>query len=76
MVWRTPWNIGFWPLQSLSEHSEVHWDSNSQHGSSLGSVKVLSLTLFYIPEGMKMQLPGLVLARTLTSPFPWSRAQG
>jgi len=38
---------------------------NSQHGSSLGSVRVLSLTLFCILGGMKMRLPGLVLATPL-----------
>ncbi len=61
--------LGFWPLQSLSEHSGVHRDSNSQHGNSLGSVRVLSLTLFFTPGGMKMWLPGLILACTLSSPF-------
>jgi hypothetical protein len=35
----------FQPLQSHSEDSGVHWDSNSQNGSSLGSVKVHSLSL-------------------------------
>jgi len=42
-------SIGFWPLQLLSEHSGVHRDSNSQGGSSLGSVKVHSLTLSFTP---------------------------
>jgi hypothetical protein len=32
-------------LQSPSEDLEVHWDSNSQSGSSLGSVRVHSLTI-------------------------------
>jgi len=37
-------------MQSLSEHSEVHRDSNSQGGSSLESVKVHSLTLAFTPK--------------------------
>ncbi len=36
-----------------SEHLEVNWDSNSQSGSSFGSVKVYSLTLSYTPRSMK-----------------------
>jgi hypothetical protein len=58
---KTSQSIGFWPLQLLSEHSGVHWDSNSQGGSSLGSVRVHSLTLFFTPR-----LPPL--ARNLVSP--------
>jgi hypothetical protein len=30
------------------------WDSNSQHGSSLGSVRVHSLTLFALPEACEV----------------------
>jgi len=65
MVWKTLRDIGFWPLQSLSEHSGVHRESNSQHGNSLGSVRVLSLTLFCTLGGMRMWLSGLVLATPL-----------
>ncbi len=65
MVWRTLRDIGFWPLQSLSEHSGVHRESNSQHGSSLGSVRVLSLTPFCTLGGMRIRLSGLVLATPL-----------
>jgi hypothetical protein len=43
----------FWPLQSLFENLEVHWDSNSQSGSSLGSVRAHSLTLSCTPGSMK-----------------------
>ncbi len=43
----------FWPLQSPSKELGICWDSNSQNGSSLGSVKVHSLTLFCIHESMK-----------------------
>jgi len=52
--------LSFLPLQSLSEHSEVHRDSNSQGRSSLGSVRVHSLALSFTPE-----LP--LLARNLVS---------
>jgi hypothetical protein len=69
MIWRTLQAIMFWPLKSLSKHSGIHKDSNSQHGSSLGSVKVLSFTLFCTLGGMRMWLSGLVLACTLASPF-------
>jgi len=46
----------------LSEHLRVHWDSNSQGESSLGSVRVHSLTLSFTPE-----LP--LLAHNLASPY-------
>jgi len=39
-------------LKSLSEVLEVHRDSISQSGSCLGSVRVHSLTLSYIPKSM------------------------
>jgi hypothetical protein len=42
----------FWLLQSPFEGSGVHWDSNSQSGSSLGSVGVHALTLSYTPRSM------------------------
>jgi len=45
----------------LFEHSAVRRDSNSQGGSSLGSVKVHSLTLLFT-----LRLP--FLARNLASP--------
>jgi len=69
MVWKTLRTIGFWSLQSLSKHSRVHRDSNSQHVNSLRIVRVFSFTLFCTPEGMIVRLPGLVLARTLAIPF-------
>jgi hypothetical protein len=43
----------FWPLKLISADSGVHWDSNSQNGSSLGSVRVHSFTLSCIPRSMK-----------------------
>jgi hypothetical protein len=41
--------MGSDPLQSFFKDSEVHRDSNSQSGSSLGSVRVHSFTLSYTP---------------------------
>jgi hypothetical protein len=38
--------IGFNPNNYALKIQESIWDSNSQHGSSLGSVRVHSLTLF------------------------------
>jgi hypothetical protein len=38
--------IGFDPCNCTLKIRESIWDSNSQHGSSLGSVRVHSLTLF------------------------------
>jgi hypothetical protein len=43
-------------------------DSNSQSGSSLGSVKVHSLALSYIPRSMKCESQASLLACTLVSP--------
>jgi len=43
----------FWPLQSPSGNSGIHWDSNSQSGSSFGNVRVHSLTLSCTLESMK-----------------------
>jgi hypothetical protein len=47
MISGIPQSDGFWPMKSLSKNLEVHRDSNSQNGSSLGSVSVHSLTLSY-----------------------------
>jgi len=55
-------------LQLPSEDSEVHQDSNSQSGSSLGSVRVHSFTLSYIPKSMKCDSRVSPLARTFASP--------
>jgi len=46
----------------------VHWDSNSQSGNSLGSVKVLSLTLSYTPRNMRCDSQASFLALILASP--------
>jgi hypothetical protein len=57
-------------VQSLSEDSKVHRDSNSQSGSgnSLGGVKVHSLTLFHAPMSMKCDYRPSHLACTFASP--------
>jgi hypothetical protein len=68
MIWINIQYNGFWPLQSFSEDSEVHQDSNSQSGSSLGSVKVHSFILSYTPKNMKCDSWASLLARTLASP--------
>jgi hypothetical protein len=47
MILKTLQFIDFWLLRSLSEHSGAHQDSNSQGGSSLGNVRVHSLTLSF-----------------------------
>jgi hypothetical protein len=61
-------SMGFDPLQLFFEDSGVNWDSNSQSGSSLGSVKVHSLTLSCTPRSMKCDSRASHLARTFTSP--------
>jgi len=53
---------------SLFKNLEVHWDSNSQNGSSLGSVRVHSLTLSYIPGSMRCDSWASLLAYALASP--------
>ncbi len=45
--------MGFDPCNFLFENLRVHQDSNPQSGSSLGSVKVHSLTLSYTLGSMK-----------------------
>jgi hypothetical protein len=69
MVWRTLWAIEFWPLQSFSEHSGVHQDSNSQHGSSLGSVRVLSPHILLHSRGHENATFGFSLGPHSCKPF-------
>jgi len=52
----------------VSENLEVHWDSNSESGSSLASVGVHSLTFSYTPESMKCDSWASLLARPFASP--------
>jgi len=61
--------LGFDPLQLLFEHLEVHRDSNSQSGSSLGSVRVYPLTLSCTLESMPHDSYASLLARNLVSPY-------
>jgi hypothetical protein len=58
----------FDPLQLLSENSRVYRESNSQSGSSFGSVGVHSLTRSYTLESMKRDSQASFLARTFASP--------
>jgi hypothetical protein len=46
----------------------IHWDSNSQSGSSLGSVRVYSLTLSCTPRNMWHDSWTSFLARNLATP--------
>ncbi len=50
------------------ENSGVHWDSNSQNGSSLGSVKVHALTLFCTPGNTRCDSWASFLAHNLANP--------
>jgi len=55
-------------MQSLSINSRLNQNSNSQNGSSLGSVKVHSFTLSYTPRSMRCDSRVSLLPRTLASP--------
>jgi len=65
MIWGTLQPNGFWPMRLFSKNLGIHWDSNSQNGSSLGSPKVYSLTLSH----MKCDSWASFLARTFASPY-------
>ncbi len=54
--------------KTIFENSRVHWDSNSQTGNSLGSVRVHSLALSYTLENMRCDSRASLLAFTLASP--------
>ncbi len=64
----------FWPLQSLFENLEIQWDSNSQNGSPLGSVRVHSFTLLQslkawnVTFGLHSQLAPLQALALIASP--------
>jgi hypothetical protein len=68
--------MGLAPYNCALIIHESFWDSNSQHGSSLGSVKVHALTFFALPGACEVTLRCPFLARNLATPLPWSRAQG
>jgi hypothetical protein len=61
--------MGFDPFNHALKIQESIWDSNSQHGNSLGSVRVHSITLFGIPESMWCDSWVFLLARNLTTPY-------
>jgi hypothetical protein len=46
--------MGFDPCNCTLKIWKFIWDSNSQHESSLGSVRVRSLTLFALPGACEM----------------------
>jgi hypothetical protein len=48
---------------------EILWDSNSQNGNSLGSVKVHSLTFSYTLGNMKCDFQTSLLVPTFASPY-------
>ncbi len=60
--------MGFDPCNHVLKIWEFIWDSNSQHGSSLGSVRVHSLTLFALPGACDVTLESLFWPATL-QPF-------
>jgi hypothetical protein len=76
--------MGFDPCNCALRIRDSIWDSNSQHGSSLGSVRVHSLTLFALPGACDVTPGSLSWPATLqplalvTSPrlglrqHPWS----
>jgi len=68
MIQKTLQSNEFRPLKLLSENSKVPRKSNSQSGSSLGSVKVHSFTLSYTPGSMKCDSWASHLAHTFASP--------
>jgi len=47
----------------------VHWDSNSQSGSSFENMEVHSLTLSHAPRSMKCESQLSHLACTFASPY-------
>jgi hypothetical protein len=55
----------FWPFKLPWEDLQVHWDYNSQSGSS-----------FLHSRKHEMWLPGFTLGPQLCKPLPWSWAQG
>jgi hypothetical protein len=61
--------MGFDPYHRALKIRESIWDSNSEHGNSLGSVRVYSLTLFTFPGASDVTLGPLFRSTTL----PWSR---
>ncbi len=67
MIQRTFQSNGFWPLQSIFEDSRIHWDSNSQSGSSFGNVEVHSFRFSHILGSMKCDSQVSFLVHTFAS---------
>jgi hypothetical protein len=61
--------MSFDPLQLFLEDSGVHRGSNSQSGSSLGSVEVHSLTFSHTPRSMKCDSRASLLAHIFVSSY-------
>jgi hypothetical protein len=59
--------MGFDPCNRALKIWESIWDSNSQHGSSFGSVRVPSLTLFALPGACDVTPGSPSLARNLAT---------
>ncbi len=59
----------FEPCNRLLKIRESIWDSSSQNGSSIGSVKVHSLTFFCTPTSMRCDSWASFLAHTFASPY-------
>jgi hypothetical protein len=57
--------MGFDPCNRTVKIRECIWGSNSQHGSSIGSVRVHSFTLFALPKSMWCDSWVSFLARNL-----------
>jgi hypothetical protein len=57
--------MGFDPYHRALKIRESIWDSNSEHGNSLGSVRVYSLTLFTFPGASDVTLGPLFRSTTL-----------
>jgi hypothetical protein len=66
--------MGFDPCNHALKIRESIWDSSSQHGNSLGSVRVHSLTLFALPGKIDVT-PGLFLGSQPCNPLLWLQAQ-
>jgi hypothetical protein len=64
----------FDPCNCILKIQESFWDSNTQHGNSLVSVRVCALTLFTLLGACEVTPGSPFLARNLVSPLLWSWA--
>ncbi len=67
--------MGFDPYNCTMKVWESIWDSNFQHGSSFGNMRVHSLTLFALLGACDLTLGSFSWPATC-NPLPWLRAQG